>query len=146
MKRKSKAPAFDPAGRTFYSAKGPLAHSGFVADYGPDIVPADEEDALLVGSSTGKYTRTGPTHLPAIDIDFPCQLVESSTPGHFHLYIDKEISQDAYHAILKALTDAGIVQRGFYKSAVRRGQTFLRKPGHHKSDDPKYGWDDEELY
>src|SRR5690242_4058840 len=102
-------------------------------DDGPNILAADEDDATLVGSSTGVITRKGPLHAPAIDIDIPCELVESSTKGHFHLYIDKEITADQYEAILLALYKAGIVQRGFYDSFVRRQQTFLRRPGVEKA-------------
>ena len=121
-------------GRTYYVADGKLAGSATKNDYGPDIKPADKSSATLVGSATGRYTKFGSMHMPAIDIDFPCELVESSTPGHFHLYIDKEISLDHYLNILQAMMNAGIVQTGFYKSAVRRGQTFLRKPGVRKED------------
>ena len=116
-------------GRTYYKESGPLANSATFDDHGPDILPAEPYEATLVGSSTGKVTRNGSMHMPAIDIDFPCQLVESSTPGHYHLYIDVEISLEQYLGILAAMTKAGIVQQGFYRSAVRRGQTFLRRPG-----------------
>lgn len=116
--------------RTYYTASGKLAGSAAGEDYGPDILSAPSpKEATLVGSSTGRYTANGPMHMPAIDIDFPCELVESSTPGHYHLYIDKEITQSAYDDILSAMMSAGIVQRGFYKSFLRRGQTFLRRPG-----------------
>lgn len=120
--------------RLLYKAHGKLAASNRAHDYGPDISLSDEDDATLVGSLTGRYTRDGAMHLPAIDIDFPCELVESSTPGHFHLYIDKEVTQEQYKIVLQALHNAGIVQRGFYDSFLRRGQTFLRRPGVKKAD------------
>ena len=121
--------------RTYYTASGKLAGSATAGDHGPDIILADHpENATLVGSATGRYTANGPMHMPAIDIDFPCRLVESSTPEHFHLYIDHEITQEQYMDILRVLMSAGIVQRGFYRSALRRGQTFLRLPGVKKAD------------
>lgn len=122
------------AERTYYTASGKLANSCTVSDNGPDLLPAEKSEAILVGSATGRYSAAGPMHMPAIDIDFPCELVESSTPGHYHLYVDKEIPLVQYLAVLREMTNAGIVQRGFYRSAVRRGQTFLRLPGVKKAD------------
>ncbi len=68
-------------------------------------------------------------HAPALDLDFPCRLVSSSTPGHYHLYMDVEMTFEAYMAMLIALRDAGVLQRGFVDMAKRRGATFLRKQG-----------------
>lgn len=134
--KRTTAPARSKPKRTFYTTNGAkLANSlSLHDDLGPDIEPCSEAKATLVGSATGNYTASGPMHMPAIDIDFPCQLVESSTPGHYHLYIDKEIPLKRYLEILGALSDAGIVQRGFFRSALVRGQTFLRKPGVTKED------------
>lgn len=67
-------------------------------------------------------------HAPAIDIDLPCHLVPSSTPGHFHLYIDKELTWTQYHQLLSVLTDIGIVEQGFYDQTVRFRRSFLRLP------------------
>lgn len=84
-------------------------------------VAATKEDANVVSSecANGK-------HMPAIDLDIPCRLVPSSTEGHFHLYIDKEIERENYWDILRALSDAGIVEQGFYELSVQRGASFLR--------------------
>jgi hypothetical protein len=83
--------------------------------------PATPDEANLVSSVTASGL-----HMPAIDIDLPCRLVESSTPGHFHLFIDKEIEAEKYWQILRALWEAGIVERGFYELSVARGASFLR--------------------
>jgi len=80
------------------------------------------EEANLVSShASGKEG----THRPAIDIDMPCRLVETS-PGKFHLYIDTDISWDAYRGLLHALVAAGIVEPGFVSVAEKNGATFLR--------------------
>jgi hypothetical protein len=73
-------------------------------------------------------------HAPAIDIDFPVRLVKSSTPGHFHLYVDKAMSWEQYRKILLALRDAGVIGQDYYEMALTFKQTFLRAPGVHKRD------------
>lgn len=84
-------------------------------------IPATKDDANLVSSLTASGK-----HMPAIDIDLPVRVVESSTPGHYHLFIDKEVEQEHYWQILRALYEAGIVERGFYELSVARGASFLR--------------------
>lgn len=83
--------------------------------------PATPDEANLVSSLTASGK-----HMPAIDIDLPVRVVESSTKGHHHLFIDKEIEPEQYWQILKALYEAGIVERGFYELSVARGSSFLR--------------------
>lgn len=68
-------------------------------------------------------------HLPTLDLDIPCELVESSTPGHHHLYIDMAITWDQYVTLLTTLRDVGIIQEGYYNLSMHRKATFLRKPG-----------------
>lgn len=67
-------------------------------------------------------------HMPAIDIDHPCVLVPSSTPGHFHLYIDKVLTGDEYEVLLGAMVDCGIVQRPWADRLGIDGATVLRLP------------------
>jgi hypothetical protein len=68
------------------------------------------------------------THTVMLDIDHPCKLVESTTPGHYHLYIDVEVDDRQYANVLKALVDAGIVQFGFAWGYAMRKATSLRLP------------------
>ncbi len=68
-------------------------------------------------------------HSPALDIDIPIKLVPSSTPGHHHLYIDKELSWWQYQQLLMVLADCGIIEKGFACASIERKATFLRKPG-----------------
>lgn len=68
-------------------------------------------------------------HCPTLDIDLECELHESSTPGHFHLYIDKPMSWSMYSRLLDVLYEADIIQKGYYELSLARGATFLRKPG-----------------
>lgn len=67
-------------------------------------------------------------HRPVLDIDIPAALIPSSTPGHSHLYIDRLLSWPQYEKLLAALADAGIIERGYYDTAVKRKATFVRLP------------------
>lgn len=114
--------------------------------YNPKLdptVPADDPVAnsepggpLLVGRQGDGHTNlisslsdTG-WHYPALDIDVPCRYVESSTPGHGHLYFDDvRLNWDEYIALMKALVDAHIVHKSYMTHSLNRGQTLLRKPG-----------------
>lgn len=68
-------------------------------------------------------------HAPTLDIDFPCELIESSTEGHFHLYIDVPMSWDTYEELLVAMMNAGLLQPGFVSLSIARKASYLRKPG-----------------
>lgn len=65
-------------------------------------------------------------HAPALDIDFQARLVPSRTRGHFHLYLDKQMSWRRYRILLWVLQWTGIIEKGYYKAAVRRKKTILR--------------------
>lgn len=67
-------------------------------------------------------------HSIAVDIDIPAKLVPSSTPDHYHLYIDREMSWRQYKKFLRAMVKAGVVEKGYYKISVRRGGSHLRLP------------------
>lgn len=104
-----------------------LNKPGGYAPFGAKIEPVKDEKYANIVSSEVKGLKD--IHAPAIDIDLPCRLVESSTPGHFHLYIDHLVSWDKYKAVLASLADAGIVEQGYYEASVARGASYLRKPG-----------------
>jgi len=67
-------------------------------------------------------------HMPVIDIDIPVRLYPSSTEGHFHLYIDKQMTWRQYRRVLRALVRAGVVERGYYSASWHRRATHLRLP------------------
>ena len=95
----------------------------------PISFPVPYEQSNLV---TSKIPETLLWQAPAIDIDVPCELIPSSQPGHYHLYIHKAITHVQYQNILKALSDAGIVEKGFFAAFLSRGYTALRHIGKHK--------------
>lgn len=74
-------------------------------------------------------------HALLLDLDLPAWLVPSSTEGHSHLYVDVKIPTPTYFALLDALADAGVIQRGYANSSKHRGGTALRLPWI-KKDDP----------
>ena len=67
-------------------------------------------------------------HRPVLDIDFPAALVPSTTPGHFHLYLDRLMSWRMYEQLLEALADAGIIERGYATASTERGYSSVRLP------------------
>lgn len=71
----------------------------------------------------------GLVHKPVLDIDLPCVLLDSSTPGHHHLIINKPMPWETYVKLLDALAEAGVVEKGYANAAKFRGATFIRKPG-----------------
>ena len=68
------------------------------------------------------------THRPVIDIDVPVEVVESSTPGHYHLYIDYPVEPEKYMALLVALADCGIVEKGYARASYAKGFSAVRVP------------------
>jgi hypothetical protein len=108
-------PTFDVGGRLTYMVE---------RDEHEIREPAPIEDSHLVSSEV----RDTDLHMPCIDIDVPIRVVESSTPGHGHLYIDHAMSWEHYDAILQALVAAGVVEQGYYDASVSRGATHLRLP------------------
>ena len=88
----------------------------------PQVVPVG------AGANVVSSLLTNGRHAPAIDMDLPVLVVPSTTPGHSHVYIDHELSWDNYLRLLAVLVDVGLVQQGFYNSALRRGTTLLRLP------------------
>lgn len=77
-----------------------------------------------------------PTHRLVLDIDHPVHVVPSTTPGHFHLYIDHPIKATAYWKLVAAMVDAGLVEPGYLGASERRGFTCVRPPWVRKEDVP----------
>lgn len=92
-------------------------------------VAAKDKDYNLV---TSKINQEGDLHAPCIDIDAPVMVIPSATPGHYHLYIDKQISWNDYQLLLHTLSSVGIVEEGYVKASVTNGFSSLRTPGTYK--------------
>lgn len=88
----------------------------------PDVA-SDIEEAELIASlqENGK-------HRPLLDIDFEAVTIESSTPGHCHLYINKELDWKDYKKLLNLLADLGVIEHGYRGASLARGYSALRLP------------------
>lgn len=105
----------------------------------PQPTPCVGENAIneaQVITSVVEYPQPTGWHKPVLDIDFPAQLIPSSTEGHFHLYLDKELPWDKYQRLLTALAEAGVIEVGYANASIARGYTSVRLPWVSKDDDP----------
>ena len=79
-------------------------------------------------------------HRPMIDLDMEAAIVPSSTAGHCHLYINKELSWDDYEKLLTVMAEVGLVELGYVAASRKRQCTFLRLPwirkGHERENQP----------
>lgn len=91
---------------------------------GEDREPADGDSYDLISSKLpdGK-------HAPILDLDFAHAYVDTSTPGHAHLYLNTPISWWRVVVLLWALRIAKVIEQGFFWWSLRRGATFARRPG-----------------
>ncbi len=95
-----------------------------------NLVASCVGDSLNIESST--------MHAPVLDLDFPATLVPSSTPGHFHLYLDKLLNHEQYMKLLDVLAEVGILEEGYVDASKKRGFTSVRLPGKLKTGSSKY--------
>lgn len=86
------------------------------------------EDLTKVKVITSIVRDSPEKHKLIIDVDFPVYAVPSSTPGHSHLYIDKEISHNDLVGVLYAMADAGIVETGYASACEDQGMSVVRAP------------------
>lgn len=125
-------------GHRLYVNKTSLQHDSS----GPIIQP-DEleevgslEDAVLVSSQVAADPLNGePWHTPILDLDFSAHLEPSTTPGHYHLYLDRTLPWSKYEALLEALAVAGLIEWGYYEASRERQATMVRAPGVMKGED-----------
>jgi hypothetical protein len=83
-------------------------------------------DANVVSSNY--LNPEGDTHRPVLDIDFPAKLIPSSTPGHFHLYLDRSMPWADYEKFLRVCGEVGILEPGYVSVSVERKHTAVRVP------------------
>lgn len=99
----------------------------FPQEYRKGEVLADDvdlHDATLVTSRVQGSRK----HKVVLDLDMDAALVPSTTPGHFHLYIDKEMDWYHYANLLRALAQVGIIERGFAEASISKGYSSVRPP------------------
>ena len=100
------------------------------------IAPVQNADVLTseVADQLGDEGRPNGMHKPVLDLDFPAKLLDSSTPGHHHLLIDKEMSWEQYVKMLDVLAEVGILQQGYVNASKERKFTCVRLPWVKKTD------------
>lgn len=90
--------------------------------------PLNNPDGCHPANLVSSMLKDG-SHAPALDIDIPCELIPSSTPGHAHLYFPTlRLTWDQYVTLLAALAEAGIIEERYFEHSIKRGQTLLRPP------------------
>lgn len=75
----------------------------------------------------GRVVPTG-KHYPVLDLDVEHCYIPSTTEGHAHLIIKRELPWDQYLHLLKVLAQCDIIEVGYYNAAKRRGETWIRTP------------------
>lgn len=89
----------------------------------------DLERADLVTSQVKTPDGTVVGHAPVLDIDkINVQVVPSTTPGNYHLYIDRVMDWKKYERLLTALYECGIIEYEYYYLAIRQKYTAVRLP------------------
>lgn len=78
-------------------------------------------------------------HAVVLDIDHPAWLMPSTTPNHYHLYIDVPggIAPDDWSDVLTVLARVGIIEPGYAGASMARGFTSCRLPWIEKEKGPK---------
>lgn len=103
------------------------SYDGNTGRYDTTDPAAAQVSTSMVGRPGYDHAHTR-IHRPVLDLDLPAQLVPSSTPGHFHLYLDVEVAHWPYMALLEALEHAGIIEPGYSRASQERGYTAVRLP------------------
>jgi hypothetical protein len=107
--------------------------------------PAPEAEANLISSLCDDGQ-----HMPVLDVDNMSEkqgldkltghgfrldemrTVASSTPGHFHVYIDRPMPWEEYESLLMAIS-LDVIEPGYARASLERKATFVRKPEVRKS-------------
>ena len=90
--------------------------------------PLNEPDEAHPANLVSSLCEDG-WHRPALDIDIPCELIPSSTPGHCHLYFPTvSLTWEMYQDLLLTLANCGILEQRYVEHSLDRGQTLLRPP------------------
>jgi hypothetical protein len=103
------------------------------------IITADPAAAHVATSYVDDEGETNRMHKPVLDIDFPVQAVPSSTPGHFHLYLDKKLTWEQYDRLLGVMAEIGLLEPGYVSASRDRKHTSVRLPWVRKATTPTAG-------
>lgn len=113
-------------GLDFLAHHGVLDWPGNGLDLGPLL-------GALANLGVGNHFQLTPRGV-VFETTHRARWVESSTPGHGHLYIDAVLWWEEYEALLQAFAWAGLVEPGYVGASMRRQATHLRLPWVRKAD------------
>lgn len=92
-----------------------------IPEYTRDLCFDDEQPHNVITS----HAVDSELHRPCLDLDGPVRIVSSTTPGHFHLFLDRDVDWDDYVAFLDAAAKIGLVEKGWVDAAKREGCTCV---------------------
>lgn len=112
-----------------------LRHVAELDDYDAmhEEVTTDLDRANVITSAVADVEIRGvglyaEAHKIVLDLDHPAILLDSSTPGHHHLYIDKTLTWEQYEKLLLVLGEVGLLEEGYVRASLERRYTSLRLP------------------
>jgi hypothetical protein len=90
----------------------------------------DRVETDLDKADVASSLRPDGRHAVVLDIDHPAWLVRSTTPGHYHLYIDvpEGIPNNQYMDLLNTLAACGVIEVGYANASRQRGHSDVRLP------------------
>lgn len=105
----------------------------FMAEYNDEtgnrpIAPIDQAAVI---TSEDQFSER---HYPVLDLDYHARLIPSSTPDHYHLYLDRPVDWGKFVVVLDAMADAGLLEDGYVKASKERKYTCVRLPWVGKAD------------
>lgn len=107
-----------------------LRHVVNIDDYDSEhteVETSDLDEATVITSIVADATIFN-LHKVVVDLDHPAILLDSSTPGHHHLYIDKEMPWDDYAKLLRVMAEVGLLEQGYVDACLYRGYSAVRLP------------------
>ena len=75
--------------------------------------------------------RVGDRHFVTLAFHVPLRLTPSRTPGHHHLFIEREITWAEYLPVLIALEEARLIDYQLFSSYLVEETSFVRLPAPH---------------
>jgi len=112
----------------FFKKTTVIQNDGYGTMQVEKVIAALPEYASMVSSKVMEHGAYTGQHTLMLDLDYPVTLVESTTTGHYHLYADRLMTWTQYRGVLRAMSAAGLIERGYYRAAVRQKATMLRPP------------------
>lgn len=99
-----------------------------LADESGSSVPVIPNEDTLPANMVSSKIEGSNKHKVILDIDCEAKLIPSSTPGHYHLYIDKTLDSEGMGSLVGSLFRAGIISEGNFNQWDHFGGQYLRLP------------------